>query len=163
MKKIFQVVFLAIFFVLLFACNKTEEKTLQTLDQLSGTQIGYFENNEFVFTVPEESILEAAKKIEAIEKAGAIPTNIAVEMINRKPYLRIYANNNSVSTLSLIQEQNGNARKPLPYFNIGTVACTSNYCYSGDGCVPDYPYCTPCIRQDANGQDVNECIRSTHF
>lgn len=163
MKKIFQIALVVVSFIVLFACNKTEEEVLEKLDHLSGAKIGYFENNQFVFTISEQSILEAAKKIEAIEGAGATPVDLKVEIINQKPYLRIYTDNNSVSTFDLIQEHNGNARKPLPHFSIGTVACTSYYCYSGDGCVPDYPYCTPCIRQDENGQDVNDCIRSTHF
>lgn len=163
MKKLFQFSFVVLFFIILFACNKDEAEVLHGLDDLVGAKIGYFENNTFVFETPRKAILDAFKEQEILKKGVTNPVDLKVIIVDNKAYLRVYHDDESASTIALIPEQNGNARK-LPSFIFGDAVCKSKDCppESNTGCIPQGKNCTHCIKGTNNdGTEIKGDCRRT--
>ena len=79
------------------------------------------------------------------------PQSLTIESINGKKFLRIFNDDNTVSTVELTLD-NSNF-----YFTGGTI-CKSKPNSPGEGCVPKGEYCTP----SSKGTDSGEfCERTT--
>ena len=84
------------------------------------------------------------------------PKEIKIEDIDSEKYLRIYSNNDYVSTIALKLDNEST------YMMTESTSCTSKDCASGGGCVPDGQYCTKCVKGESFGSPIyGDCLRTT--
>lgn len=160
MKILLKITIIISLFALLFSCNEDELAPAKTASSIYDTPIGYFENNQFVFSVTKQSILETFKNMDVVKETGMTPIDLKVQIINNKSYLRIYGTDQSVATVALVQTQNDNSRKLSALIPFGGI-CKSNDCTSGGGCIPERGECSNCVKgTKPNGQpDYGDCLK----
>lgn len=152
MKKL---IYLLFFASLIFtSCRK--EAQLKEMETVFNSEIGKMVDGKFEFTVTKESILASTKEMPTSKELNLKPKEVKIEEIEGKQYLRIYSDNDYVSTIALKFDSEG-ARMMTE----GT-SCTSKDCASGGGCVPNGQYCTKCVKGESFGSPIyGDCLRTT--
>jgi hypothetical protein len=155
---------ISILFTMLYfaSCNSENENSsnenskqnvtnYEKMDAFFGSKIAVVKGSDLEVVVAKEDVLLYAE--EALKDSGLNlkPKNFKIIDENNKKYLRIYSNDNYVSTVELTLE-NG-------VYKVAKVVCTSQVCASGGGCVPDGEYCTPC--KYSNGASSSDCTRTS--
>lgn len=172
-----KVLCLALFCFLLNSCSEdifTDDFTVQDhqFDDLTiqdhkpevvkfhGSEIGMMENGKLVFNKSKKSILKSFQNLPGIAELKLTPERLEVVEIDGKSYLRIYSNNNYVSTTEIIMGDPNSKFHPIA--EIGGTTCTSTDCASGGGCIPEGDYCTKCTTYNFMGvPSTGDCTRST--
>lgn len=150
MKKVI-LLFIVIFIA---SCQSGDNEITNTTDRsnkierLNLSEIGTKKGNDIVLNVSKEMLLEVFRADSKRYMLEINPVSCKIEKINEKDYLRFYNEDDTVSTIELLVDRNGNV-------TTGSTICTSKICATGGGCVPDGQYCTKC---EAEGED---CLRTT--
>ena len=145
-----------LFFIVIFiaSCQSEDREITDTTDSsnkiesLNLSEIGTKKGNDIVLNVSKEMLLEVFRADSKRYMLEINPVSCKIEKINEKDYLRFYNEDDTVSTIELLVDRNGNV-------TTGSTICTSKICATGGGCVPDGQYCTKC---EAAGED---CLRTT--
>lgn len=159
MKNLY-VIIIAIFFASCESGNPDIEKS-ESLDEINSNALKDFTNSKIAekadgkikFLFSDNAILTSAKTFSEEYKLGFEPQSVAVEIINNKPYLRIYSKDDYVSTVELLLDNKSST------YTTGETVCTTNACSSGGGCVPNGQYCTACAV--GPGNLPGDCLRTT--
>ncbi len=165
-KQTHEIYILIIFFIsLISSCQK--EKSVQSsssdanrpLIVESGNtwenQIGEIVNDQMVFTVDEDILIENINKnLKDLSNIDLNTTNLELITIADKYYVRAYGPQYSSSILI---HRNGNGLYPSdPGMIMNNITCTTTDCSSDrNGCYPDtYTSCKPCTKSD------DECTKT---
>jgi hypothetical protein len=159
-KKVSQ---LLVFFMLLsfafVACDDENHKSvvdkveLKKMVSFEDAEVGVLQDETPVILVSKKQILMFAEETLKDTKLNLKPFDYKIIDENNKKYLRIYSNDNYVSTIELVVTDSNVLRT-------GKTVCTSTACASSGGCIPDGSYCTPCIDPRTQGQP-GDCVRTT--
>ncbi|MEP6260502.1 MAG: hypothetical protein ABJ092_02910 [Gillisia sp.] len=146
-----------LFCITLFSCQtgnlkpSSSENVSSEMGDFTYSKIGVEENGTLKLLVTENSILKSSKRFSSKLGQDINPQSLTIESINGKKFLRIFNDDNTVSTVELTLD-NSNF-----YFTGGTI-CKSKPNSPGEGCVPKGEYCTP----SSKGTDSGEfCERTT--
>lgn len=152
-----------LFFIVIFiaSCQSGDNEITNTTDRsnkierLNLSEIGTKKGDDIVLNVSKDKLLEVFRADSKRYMLEINPVSCEIEKINEKDYLRFYNEDETVSTIELLVDGNGNV-------TTGSTICTSKDCASGGGCVPDGQYCTKC-NSDGEGSDHSEgdCQRTT--
>ena len=118
--------------------------------ELTNSAIGYDDNGTIKLGVPNEKILETFFWFSRLHSSKLTPKSFEIVEIDGLNYLRFYSENDIVSTIALIKNENDQ-------YITGSTVCESVRCASGGGCIPDGLYCTKC---EINGIP-GDCKRTT--
>lgn len=149
--------------MLLLSCNNEENVDgqreasrrvmLKTMESFGDAEIGIREGNKLQIVVSKKQILDYAKEALKDTRLNLTPYDYKIIEQDGQNYIRVFSNNNYVSTAELLEGENGILR-------IGKTVCTSTQRATGGGCVPNGVYCTPCIPPNAPGLS-GDCTRTT--
>lgn len=130
--------------------SKQISTKLEKMDSFFGSKIAVSKGTDLEVVVEKVDVLFYAE--EALKDTGfnLKPKDFKIIDQNNKKYLRIYSNDDYVSTVELILE-NGS-------YKIAKTVCTSKVCASGGGCIPNGDYCTAC--EYAKGTPSTDCTRT---
>ncbi len=124
-----------------------------SFENLTNSKIGVENKGKVELNVSDEKIMETFRNFVKINELELVPRSFEVVNIDNANYLRFYSDNNQVSTIALLKNENGE-------FQTGTTVCTSVACASGGGCVPSGVYCTKCLPLGPDGPS-GDCKRTT--
>ncbi|WP_290859304.1 hypothetical protein [Flavobacterium sp.] len=123
----------------------------EKMDSFFGAKIGVLKNKEVQVVVTKDDILKFAKEALKDTKLDLKPFDYKIIEEKGVKYLRIYSQNNYVSTVELLEDKNNSLK-------VANTVCTSTACASGGGCIPNGSYCTAC--EYSNGLP-GDCTRTT--
>lgn len=123
---------------------------IYNFDELTDSAIGYDDNGTIKLAVSNEKILETFFWFSKLHSSKLTPKSFEVIEIDGLNYLRFYSENDIVSTIALIKNENDQ-------YITGRTVCETVWCASGGGCIPDGVYCTKCVNDGVRG----DCKRST--
>lgn len=150
MKKIF---ILTLIIISVSCGNENDiskiENTISTefsLEKFVGSKVGYIEKAEIELVITNDDLIKSfnnySKKIKLGKKA------ISSEMleVGGKNYIRFYNEDESVSTVALINtlKNKNDFQSTYKLIEIGTTVCTTEECANCCGCIPNGDYCTRC-------------------
>lgn len=156
---------LSVFTLLLvafIACNKDEGENsnsgnveLKKMESFEDAEIGILEGKKMNIMVSKKQLLDYAEETLKDTKLNLRPYDYKIIEENNTKYLRIYSNNNYVSTVELLVSEGG-------VLKTAKTVCTSTSCASGGGCLPNGDYCSPCSPPNAPGlPGSGDCIRTS--
>lgn len=147
MKKVLLFsIFIAVFAL---SCNSDESKVVDSnnsrlenaangdLEKLSFSVIGVKKDNNIVLNISKDKLLEVFRAESKRNGLEGNPLSCRIEKINNKDYLRFHNDDDTVSTIELLVDSEGNV-------TTGGTVCKSKACASGGGCLPNGLYCTEC-------------------
>ncbi len=145
--------------LLILSCDKQDKSNVDletnfTFKILTDSKIGVEKDGEFKLNVSNDVIMETFKQFVSVNGLKLQPLSLEVITIDNNKYLRFYNENDKVSTIELIKDENGQYRT-------GNTVCTSSACSSGGGCIPNGLYCTKCQPQGPNSPVSGDCKRVT--
>jgi len=140
------------------SCNKEDGENannveLKKMEAFVGAEIGIVKGEKMDVMVSKKQILELAEVTLKDTKLNLKPYDYKIIEENKTKYLRVYSNDNYVSTVELIVTDEG-------VLKTAQTVCTSTACASGGGCIPNGSYCTPCVDPRTQGQ-AGDCVRTT--
>lgn len=121
---------------------------------ITNNDVGYIQDGKVELGVSDEKILSVFKDFIEESNLEFETKSFEVITIDDKNYLRFYGKNNMASTIALVKGDND-------ILKTGKTVCTSDYCASCCGCVPDGLYCTECpgdCKRTTTGGDPNDPI-----
>ena len=120
------------------------------------SKIAVEENGTLKLLVTKNSILKSAKRFS--EKLGQDinPQSLTIESINGKKFLRIFNDDNTVSTVELTLDNSN-------LYSTGGTICKSKPNSPGKGCVPKGEYCTPASKGTGSGEFCERTTASKGF
>ncbi len=118
--------------------------------EITNSTVGYENNEEVIFAVSKELILEKFIEFAKENNIDIIPTSFEVIEIEGKKYLRFYGDH-TASTIALFKDRNNK-------YITGSTICTSSACAFGGGCLPEGKFCTACKPKEGNSYD---CLKTT--
>ena len=147
----------AIVAVLLSSCEDklrfiSSTDHLPSVDEISLTTVGVLHKGSFEFTVSEASFLNALTAKARTLGLQLTPSSLKIIEIGDKKYLRVYSNDNFVSTFALDLDEAG-------IYSTGATMCTSQTTY-GEACLPEGMQCKKFIDEYGDTSEA-DCIRST--
>jgi len=147
----------AIVAVLLSSCEEkfrftssTEE--LPSVDEISLTTVGKLHKGTFEFTISQTSFLNAFSGKARTLGLQLSPSSLSVIEIGDKKYLRVYSDDNYVSTFALNLDDAG-------VFSTGATMCTSQTTF-GEACIPEGMQCKKFVDEYGDTSQA-DCVRST--
>lgn len=152
-----------LFFILIFvaSCNSEDKEITNTtksnnhIERLNLSTIGTKKGDDIVLNISKDMLLEVFRADSKRNMLEINPVSCKIEKINKKDYLRFYNEDDTVSTIELLVDENGNV-------TTGSTICTSRACATGGGCVPNGQYCTKCVPDGAGPQHPGgDCHRTT--
>lgn len=163
MKNIIKMFVAIILFMTLPGCSgdSTQDNSaadfnnikLEKMTAFQNAEIGILKSDEVKILASKSDILSLAKEDLKDTGLNLEPYDYKIENINDVKYIRVYSNDNYVSTAELILNENG-------VYKVGKTVCTSKACASGGGCIPSGNYCTGCTPPSAPGVS-GDCVRTT--
>lgn len=146
-----------LFCITLFSCQtgnlkpSSSENVSSEMGDFTYSKIAVEENGTLKLLVTENSILKSAKRFSTKIGQDMNPQSLSIETILGKKFLRIFNDDNTVSTVELTLD-NANL------YSTGGTICRSKPNSPGEGCVPQGEYCTPASK--GTGSD-EFCERTT--
>ncbi|WP_405223891.1 hypothetical protein [Dokdonia sp. Asnod1-B02] len=125
---------------------------LPSVDEVSLTAVGMLEKESFVFTISEVSFLNAFQAKARTLGLQLIPSSLKVIDMKGNKYLRVFSNDNYVSTFALELDETG-------VYSTGATMCTSQTTF-GEACLPDGMQCIKFVDEFGDTSEA-DCIRST--
>ncbi|MBO3097099.1 hypothetical protein [Gelidibacter pelagius] len=138
------------------ATEKAEEnftvnaRSAYNFDELTNTAIGYDNNGVVELGVSKQKVMETFIMFSMLHNEELKPKSFEIITIDDFHYLRFYSEDDIVSTIALIKNDNDQ-------YITGRTVCETKRCADGGGCIPNGDYCTPCVRNDVPG----DCKRTT--
>lgn len=158
-----RIVFIILISIGLISCQ-TEDKNQEISESslntpfefknFTNSNVGFYKDNELVFNVSNEKIVNTFNEFSDKFKLGLEAYNFKVITIENNKYLRFFNKDNTVSTVELIKDENN-------VYSTGSTVCTSTSCASGGGCVPNGVYCTQCQPYGPDSPITGDCVRTT--
>ena len=155
--------FLPVFFCIsLFSCqtrnlkNSPSENITAEMGDFTYSKIAAEENGSLKLLVTENSILKSAKRFSTKIGQEINPQSLSIETINGKKFLRIFNEDNTVSTVELMLDD-------LNIYSTGGTICKSKPNAPGEGCVPNGEYCTPTSKGTGSGEFCERTTASKGF
>ncbi len=128
---------------------------LEKMSSFQNAEIGIIEDGNLEILVSKNQILTFAKEALKDTKLNLKPIDYKVIEVDNIKYIKIFSNDNYVSTAELLINENG-------VLKVGKTVCTSTACASGGGCIPNGSYCTSCTPPNAPGlPGSGNCTRTT--
>ncbi|WP_339848350.1 hypothetical protein [uncultured Dokdonia sp.] len=125
---------------------------LPSVDEVSLTVVGMLERESFVFTISEVSFLNAFQAKARTLGLQLVPSSLKVIEMKGNKYLRVFSNDNYVSTFALELDESG-------VYSTGATMCTSQTTF-GEACLPDGMQCIKFVDEFGDTSEA-DCIRST--
>lgn len=160
MKRI-NILFFCLIVIISMSCENENNSNVvnnyefeDTFKSIIGSKIGIFDNGKINLKVPDEKILKSFNDFNLKYDINKNYSSLEVFTVNDKNYIRFFSDDNYVSTVALLLDDNNTVIT-------GNTVCTSEACATGGGCIPNGDYCTPCKPQGDDSPAVGDCKRTT--
>lgn len=130
--------------------NSVELTKVIEFNNLTNSTIGFEKDGKVKLQVSDERIMSIFRKFVSMYQVELKPRSFEVLKIGENNYLRFYSDNDQVSTIALLKDENNE-------FQTGSTICVSKASDTGDGCLPDGLYCT----KSKVSESKDDCKRIT--